>query len=1145
MSHARIAPRPEGLPPGMEWSGGQERHCLEACVHTLFEAQAARTPEAVAVVHEGSVLSYQELERRAAHLADRLHGLGVGPDVRVGLCVDRSLEMVIGVLAILKAGGAYVPLDARYPKERLQLMLADAGVPVLLTQPHLRAELPEHTAVVLELDAAEPPPARSGDPLASSVTGEHLAYIIYTSGSTGRPKGVMMGHAALHNLVQWHLHQPQLARPARTLQFSSLSFDVSFQEMFTTWATGGTLVLVSERTRLEPRELLRHLEHHSVERLFLPFVALQSLAQEVADQGRAPASLRELITAGEQLQVTPQVARLFQLLPEATLHNHYGPSESHVVTACALKGPIERWPALPPIGLPLTHTRLHVLDEALGPVPEGTPGELYIGGVCLARGYLEQPALTAERFVPDPFSDEPGARLYRTGDLGRWLPDGNLEFLGRTDHQVKVRGFRVELGEVEAVLARHPGVRQAVVVAREDVPGERRLVGYVVPTPGAEVTAPLLRAFLKERLPEYMVPSALLVLEALPLSPSGKVDRKSLPPPGPREDGRPFVAPRTPLEQLVASIWSQVLRVERVSAEDDFFDLGGHSLQATRVMSRLRDLCEVELPLSRLFEAPTVARLAREVEGAQRTGAQLPLTPLDEASRHAELAPSFAQQRLWFLEQLEPGNPVYLISAAMWLEGALDAGALEHALREVVRRHEALRTCFRSVSGQPVQCVLPEVSFQLRLEEIAAHEVRTRAEADARAPISLEEAPLMRATLLRVAPQEHVLLLSLHHVIADGWSLEVLFRELAQLYAGARRGEPVALPPLAVQYVDHAHWQRQWLRGEVLERQLDYWRQQLAGHPEELELPTDRPRPAAQTYRGARQPVELGAPVVRAVRELAAREGVTPFMLLLAAFQVLLHRYSGQDDILVGTPIANRSRLETEGVFGFFANTLALRTRFGDNPTFRQLLARVRRTSLEAYEHQDIPFERLVEELQPTRSLSRSPLFQAMLVVDGAAVWDLRLEGVRVRQLEVDPRTSKFDLTLSLFEERERMAGFLEYSTDLFEASTAARMMRNFLELLGAACSTPDQEVARLPLLSEEERHRLLVEWNDTAVDFPREACLHQLVEAQVERTPEAVALVFEGQSLTYRELDARANQLAWHLRSLGVGPEVRVGLCL
>ncbi|HZH16513.1 MAG TPA: condensation domain-containing protein, partial [Archangium sp.] len=848
------------------------------------------------------------------------------------------------------------------------------------------------------------------------------------------------------------------------------------------------------------------------------------------------------------------VRQVYQSSRVQRLYNLYGPSEDTTYSTFAL---MRREEASPPIGKPLSNTQAYVLDASLQPVPVGVSGELYLSGLGLARGYLGRPELTAERFLPNPFSSD-GGRMYRTGDKVRLLPDGTLEYLGRLDHQVKVRGFRIELGELDAVLSQHSAVQDVITLAREDVPGDKRLVAYLVARESQHLDASELRSFLKSRLPEYMVPSAFMVLSALPLSPNGKVDRKALPAPETtRSEARTYVAPRTPTEQLLASMWSQLLSLERVGSSDNFFELGGHSLLATQVVSRVRASFGVELPLRALFEAPTVESLALKVEAAVHAGQGLQRPDLRPVARTGQLPLSFAQQRLWFLEQLEPGLPTYHIPLAMRLEGALDVSALERSFQELVHRHESLRTTFRSTGTEAIQVIHAEASLPLPLVDLSAlpqaqqeAEVRRLAEEESARPFDLIRGPLVRVTLLELADTQHVLLLTMHHIVSDGWSMGVLIREVAALYQAFTAGQPSPLPTLPVQYADYAAWQRDWLQGDALETQLAYWRQHLTGAPQVLELPTDRPRPAVQSHRGANLSVRLTADLSRAVNALAQREGATPFMVLLAAFNAVLSRYSGQQDITVGSPIAGRTHADTEGLIGFFVNTLVLRTRLEGNPSFRELLGRVRQSTLGAYAHQDIPFEKLVEELKPQRSLSYSPLFQVMLVLQNTPVGAISgSEGSRpsleMRPLEVEGQTAKFDLTLSLSETPEGFTGSLQYNTDLFEAGTADRLLGHLQVLLQAATSNPELSLSALPLLTEAERQQVLVAWNDTQAERPWAGCLHELIEAQAARTPQAAAVVYEDGQLTFSELDRRANQLAHALRSRGVGPEVRVALCM
>ncbi|MFY2562983.1 non-ribosomal peptide synthase/polyketide synthase, partial [Corallococcus terminator] len=1113
-------------------------------IHVPVEAQAARTPDAIAVTDGTHALTYSLLDARANQLARHLLALGVSSGAPVGICLDKSLDMAVAVLATLKAGASYLPLDPTYPAERLAFMLEDSAAPVVLSHSSLRAAIPASGArLVLMDEQTEALAALPTQAPGVSVSPESPAYIIYTSGSTGRPKGVALPHRALSHLMTWQLHQSE--KPAATtLQFASLSFDVSCQELFSTWWAGGTLVLPTGGLRQDISALLDFMHQQHVERLFLPFVALQAIADAVAHGATLPGSLREVVTAGEQLQVTAALVALFEKLPGCVLENQYGPSETHVVSAHRLQGPPASWPRLPSIGGPLPHTQLFVLDALGQPAPIGVPGELLIGGAHLALGYAGRPELTAEKFVPHPFSTTPGARVYRTGDSARWKADGTVEFLGRLDGQVKLRGFRVELGEVEAALRAIPGIRDAAATVREDVPGLKRLVGYLVPvseseTPGTES----LRALLLQRLPEYMVPTAFVSLETLPLTPSGKVARRMLPAPDVRDEEREdsFIAPRTPKEEKLAKVFCGVLHLPRVSVTDNFFALGGHSLLATQVISRLRSDFSVELPLRALFESPTVAALAARIEDEGH--AELLAPPIVPVPREGLVPLSFAQLRLWFIDQFQPGAAAYHMPSFVRLEGALDTAALQRAFDELVRRHEALRTTFFQQDDQPYQRIaphgeLPLVRVGLRhLEPSAARdEVKRLLLEELARPFNLSTGPLIRAQLLELSDTEHVLALNMHHIVSDGWSMGVLIQEVAALYDAFAHGRPSPLPALGIQYADYSVWQRTWFQGEVIERQLTFWRNQLSGVAP-LELAIDRPRPPVMSSRGGNVGVFLPSATAEKLKALCQQEGATPFMALLAAWQVLLSRYSGQDDLTVGSPIAGRQRAELEGLIGFFVNTLVFRARIDGQASFQHLLRQVKETALGAYAHQDVPFERLVEVLQPARDLSRSPLFQVLFSLQNTPASAIQKQELTLSPVDVDDVTSKFELNLNLVELPDGYAGSLGYNSDLFEHATAERLALHFATLVEALVSRPQASIASASLLTEQEQRQVLLDWNATDADFATEPFVHRLVEHQARLTPEALAVLSDDEWLSYGQLDARANQLAWVLASRGVRP--------
>ncbi|RKG69792.1 non-ribosomal peptide synthetase, partial [Corallococcus exercitus] len=1129
----------------VDWNGPSAEFPRDLCLHEAFAAQALRTPEALAVLCREEQLTFRELDARANQLAHRLVKLGVGPDVRVVLCVERSVEALVGILGTLKAGGAYVPIDPSYPREWLSHVLVDTGAPVVLTQQRLRDSLPPHTAhdICLDSDAADLAREPSHAPV-TSVTPEHLAYIIYTSGSTGRPKGVMIQHRSVLNLrVALAATVHAGAQPAERVSVNApLSFDASVKQLIQV-LDGHTLCIVPDEARADVRELVHRIGQDALDVLDCSPAHLRLLVDEGLLQSQSIP--RRVLVGGEA--VDPATWRHLAQVQRPRVFNVYGPTECTVdATACAFDAS-----PTPTIGRPLPNVRVYVLDRTLRPVPVGVAGELFIGGEGVARGYLNRPELTADRFIPDGFSSTPGARLYRTGDVVRWRADGMLDYLGRADFQVKVRGFRIELGEIEAALLKHPQVHAAVVLAREDVPGDKRLVAYVVPPEGTDPapTPEALKDWLKQFLPEHMRPSAFLVLEALPLNTNGKVDRKALPAPQSNALASTYVAPRTPAEEQLAALFTQVLRVERVGIHDDFFALGGHSLLATQLVSRVRSAFRVELPLRALFEAPTVAALAERIQ-ASTPSVHLP--PLTRSHADGPRPLSFAQQRLWLLDQLQPGDASYNLPTALQLSGHLDVEALRRAFESLVQRHEALRTTFHEHQGQPTQRIHTPADWTLPVVDLSSlpdaqrkEESRRLADEEARRSFDLARGPLLRSTLVRLGDAEHLLLVTMHHIVSDGWSMGVLVREMVAFYEAFTTGSTPALSPLPVQYADFATWQRNWLQGEALDAQIHYWKQRLAGAPAALELPTDRARPPVQSHRGATVDVRIPAQVSDALKALAQREGATPFMTLLAAFQVLLSRYAAQDDVSVGSPIAGRTQAETEGLIGFFINTLVLRAQLNPLATFRELLAQVRGTTLAAYDHQHLPFEKLVEAVQPTRDLSRSPLFQAMFVLQNTPTEAVRLPGLSFQGLPLEAHFAKFDLSLGLREGRDGFVGTLEYATDLFDAATIQRMAGHFGVLLEAIATKPDTRLGDLPLLTDSERQQLLVGWNPEAAPAIREPSIPAMVEAQVRRTPDALAIITPERQLTYREMDAKANQLAHRLRGLGVGPEVRVGLCV
>ncbi|MEO7330263.1 MAG: amino acid adenylation domain-containing protein, partial [Minicystis sp.] len=1043
------------------------------CVQDWIDAQVARTPDAPAVAFEGEALSYRELDRRARKLARQLQGRGVGANVPVGLCVERSLEMVIGILGILKAGGPYVPLDPAWPKERITRILDRGRIPLVLTQLRLEGLLEGSAAKVLFLDGeisgGEGEPERRANP-------DTLAYVIYTSGSTGEPKGVAVHHRNLLHATLARLdYYKQPVK--RFLLVSSFAFDSSIAGIFWTLCQGGTIVLPSPSFQEDPDQLLALIPARGITHLLCVPTLYAFLLDRLGEGESTP--LEVVIVAGEAVSVGLSM-RHHQRLPAVALFNEYGPTEATVWCSVYETRPGETL-ARVPIGKPITNTQMYILDERRAPVPTGVTGEIYVGGAGVTAGYLDLPEATAEKFVESPFGLR-GVRLYRTGDLGRFLPDGNIDFLGRADHQVKIRGYRIELGEIESVLCAHPGVREAVVLAREGAGGEKRLVAYPVFREGASPSIADLRTFLEVRLPSYMVPRAFVRVEQMPLTPNGKVDRKALPDPETGTLGdTAHIAPRGPVEEALAGIFGEILKTTSVSAHDNFFDLGGHSLLATRVIARARKAFGVELGVQGFFEAPTVAGLGARVEAALRGERGVEVTPLVRVPRGGPLPLSSGQERLWFLDQLDPGDISYLVPVAMRFEGTLDRSALDRALQAIVDRHEALRTTFTAEAGKPAQIVHEHLDFHLLVRDLQAlgdaereAAVRREMSEEASQPFNLEKGPLIRGRLLLLGERDHALLLTMHHIVSDAWAQSILNREVAALYAAFSRGEPSPLPELPIQYPDYAVWQRKWLDDEVLSSQLSYWRKQLEGAPPAIDLPTDRLRPPVRTSRGERKNVLIPPALLEKLHELCRREGVTLFMMLLAALDVLLYRYTGQSDIVVGSPIAGRTRAETEELIGFFLNTLVLRVTLSDELTFEDLLRHVKEVCLGAYAHQDMPFERLVQELAPERDMSRSPLFQVILNLQNTPKEAAGVPGLKLRRLGVDAVSTKADLTLIMAEGPSGLTGMLAYSTDIFEGATIERLLQQLVTLLEGVVADPSRRLRDLPLLPAEEQQKLL-----------------------------------------------------------------------
>lgn len=1062
----------------VEWNATSPAHPINRCIHQLFEEQVKKTPQALAVVYENQQLTYQELNQQANKIAHYLQRFGVKPDVPVGICVERSLAAAIAILGTLKAGGVCVPLDPTYPPERLAFMLNDSQAPVVLTQTRWKSLLDDnlaHRLIVLDEDEDEIA-KESESNLQVEVAADNLAYIIYTSGSIGTPKGTLVTQRSLTNLIEHH--QAKMATGIGVLQFASLSFDVSYHEISVAWGFGGTLYMISECDRKDLDKLIHLLGNNPIGKVFLPVSLWQQLAEIYGEQEHLFQNIREAIACGEQLQITQPMIKLFKRLENCTLYNFYGPTEADLVTAYTFSQKPDEWPIYPPIGKAAVNVQVYLLDSNLQPVPINVPGELYVSGDGLARGYLNRADLTNQKFLPNPFSNDSNSRLYKTGDLAQYLPDGNIEFLGRIDDLVKIRGFRVELGEVEAVLSKHLQINQAVAKVHGESAREKYLVAYFVPIPGETITVEQLRIFLTEQLPDYMIPSAFVEMESFPLTPNGKVNRRALPEPTTSrpELGQTFVEPRTPTEEILAGIWRDVLGLERVGIYDNFFDLGGHSLLATQVIALTRKAFGIELPLLSLFESPAIAPLAQKIATAKAPDQQeLSLKRLP--SQNEPIPISLTQLELWFFDQFYPGSSIYNLPLVYRITGALNEKALSESLREIVRRHETLRSTFKVKNGQVVYAVVNDPVFDFSVIDLQ-HLPETEREAQAtqqaeqeiKHPFDLARGPLLRSKLWRLDEQEYLFVAVTHHIVADGWSFSVLTQELAKVYEAFCEGKPSPLTELPIKYTDFAQWQRQWLQGEVLESQLQFWKKHLGNSPPILKLPTNHPRPPARTFKSAGQSVVLSKKLTDALKVLSQQEGVTLFMTLLAAFQTLLFSYTRQEEIIVSSALANRTRVETEGLIGFFVNLLPFCTNLGGNPSFRELLGRVREVALGVYAHQEMPLIKLIEELQPVRDPSYTLINQVMFVFQNTPEDNLQFANLTLKEQFIarDTKdTAEFDLELTLEETSTGIEGLLVYRTDLFEPATITKMVDNFQTLVEKITTNYNQRIAELILISE------------------------------------------------------------------------------
>lgn len=1158
----------------IEWNQTRTDYPKNQCVHQIFETQVLRSPNAEAITFGDERLTYEELNAKANQLAHYLRSLGIGSEELVGLCVERSAIVVVALLAILKVGGAYVPLDPSHPIERLYDTIADARIKVLLTKPPFTqqfesAEFGSLKPFILCLEEAQATiHEKNTDNLPCDISAEDLAYVIYTSGSTGKPKGVAVPHRAINRLVL-NTNYIQFDPSDRVAQVSNSAFDAATFEIWGALLNGAQLVGISKDVLLSPHIFADRLQTDKIDILFLTTALVNDFANAVVKMFQ---SVKTLLFGGEAVDPT-SVRVILENGPQRLLHV-YGPTENTTFSSWYLIQSVPDGAKTLPIGRPIANTQLYVLDRALQPVPVGKPGELYVGGDGLARGYLNRPELNEERFIPNPFLAEyPSSvlseRLYRTGDWVRYRDDGNVEFLGRIDTQVKIRGFRVELSEIEIAIAQHPEVKAVVVTAREVTIDEgdradKRLVAYIVPLYPGQIPQQLSE-FYREKLPDYMRPTAVVLLERLPLTPNGKIDRKALPDPDwkhPNLD-TPYVAPRNAIEVQVLTIWIEILGIDRIGIHDRLFDLGGHSLTATRILGRVYDRFLVKLPLDRLFEKPTIAHLADLIEQSSPT--EDGILSIQSIPKLGYLPVSFAQERVYFLENLA-SNRAYQFQASLRFKGHLKIEALHQSFAEIVRRHEIFRTTFVEVDGRPWQVVrtapeveLPVVDIQGIPEGDRETEVQRLIIEAVQKPFDVTRLPLVRQTLVKLSDREHILIYIEHHMVHDGWSFNIFLRELTTLYRAFSSGQPSPLPEPTLQFADFAHWQRQWVLGDEAKQQLLYWQQQLSGSLPLLELPCDRPRPTEQSYQGSSIRIELPVSLCESLRKLSRQTEKTLFMTMFAAFSILVHRYTGYEDFNIGTAVANRQIPGSEGLIGMIVNNLVLRTALSGDPSFRTLLDRVQQVTLEGYANEDLPFDKVVDAVNPMRNLSHNPLFQVMFSFHDSPLSNLSLPELDIELYEgISNQSAKFDLDVVVIPRSEQRVGrgtasdgakgitmIWEFNGDIFDTITIERMMGHYQTLLENIIAQPERHVSQFSLLAPQQQQQILVEWNDTQAEYPIDRCIQQLFEEQVERTPDKVAVYFKGQTLTYQELNTKADRLACYLQTLGVRSDTLVGLCI
>jgi tyrocidine synthetase III len=1097
-------------------------------IHELFEEQVRKSPDKIAVVYEDMQLTYQELNVKANQIAHLLRHKGVAPDSIVGIMVERSLEMIVGIMGILRAGGVYLPIDPEYPKDRMEYMLEDSRAGILLTQKHLKDNV-FFRGEIIELDEENIYKDGIGN-IEGINCSDDLAYVMYTSGSTGKPKGVMIEHKSVIRLVK-NANYIELNENDKILQTGAIVFDAMTFEVWGALLNGASLYLIAKDKILDADKLKQEIERNKITTIWLT----APLFNQIIDQNQKVFDECRYLLVGGDVLSPRHVNILRESNNEIRIINGYGPTENTTFTTCfTIK---KTYGSSIPIGKPISNTQVYIIDRNNMLQPIGIAGELCISGDGLARGYLNKPELTVEKFVPNPF--EPGIRMYRTGDLARWLPDGNIEFIGRLDHQVKIRGHRIELGEVESHLLKHEAVKEVIVVTREGKNGDKYLCAYITADRGLAVNE--IREYLGKELPKYMIPSYFVQLETMPLTPNGKVDRKALPEPDVSIiAGVEYEAPRNVIEEKLVKVWQEVLGVDRIGINDNFFDLGGHSLKATSMMSKIHKELSVEVPLKEIFRMPIIKGLAEYIKGQEESV----YTVIEPVEKKEHYALSSAQKRLYILNQIEGPGVSYNIPGAMMVEGHLDRAKLEKVFNSLVKRHESLRTSFEQVEGEPVQRVHQAAEMQVGYSDstlstdnvLSTEEIAGIIKTFVR-PFELDKAPLLRVGLVKLHPEKHILLLDMHHIISDGVSMGILTEEFVKLYNGEE------LPQLRIQYKDYSEWQNEALNTEEIKKQEEYWLKQLEGEIPVLNMPTDYPRPSVQSFEGSRIRFVLEGEQIGKLKKLGQETGATLYMILLAAYNVLLSKYTGQEDIIVGSPIAGRPHADLENIMGMFVNTLAMRNYPEVGKSFEAFLQEVKENALKAYENQNYQFEALVDKLNIRRDISRNPLFDTMFELQNMDIGELEIDQLHFTPYQFENGIAKFDISLTAVEEQDRISFDLEYCTKLFNEETVQRISIHYINLLKQILENPKEKLTDIDILTEEEKNKLLYAFNDTRAEYPKDKTIHELYEEQVDRVPDNIAVFYKDSKLTYKELNEKSNQLARVLREKGVGPESVVGI--